>query len=167
MYCHRCAFQNVDSSKFCRACGINLATVHKALDGMSPSADAINSNQAEIETERWLNTAHRGARNVTIGTVLLAVSLIICAALALFLPDGMPWMLIWTVFFGWMACWGGISLALGMADVVGAKRKGELRRREAAMSPRFSDSPPSPRISDSPPSVTEYTTRNLDKHLSD
>jgi hypothetical protein len=155
MYCHRCAFQNADSVKFCRACGANLAAVQKALDSMTPSADA--NNLAEAETERLLDTTHKGVRNVTIGAVLLAVSVTICIALALFVPDGVPWMLIWTVFFGWMACWGAISLAFGMGDMLGAKRKEKLRGVEAM----------SPRISDPPQSVTEYTTRNLDKHLSD
>jgi uncharacterized membrane protein YvbJ len=31
MYCPRCATQNLDGAKFCRACGTNLETVALAL----------------------------------------------------------------------------------------------------------------------------------------
>jgi hypothetical protein len=45
--------------------------------------------------------------------------------MALFLPATFdaPWILIWMVFFGWMAVWGGIELAYGLGGLIEARTR--------------------------------------------
>src|SRR5438105_4200455 len=38
MYCPRCSTQNIESARFCRACGANLSLVPQALTGTLPQA---------------------------------------------------------------------------------------------------------------------------------
>ncbi len=40
MFCPRCAAQNLDDAKFCRACGTNLESIALALSGRYLPADA-------------------------------------------------------------------------------------------------------------------------------
>jgi len=55
----------------------------------------------------------------------MAVSLLLILPFALFLPATFdaPWILIWTVFFGWMTVWGGIEVAYGLSSLLESKSK--------------------------------------------
>jgi hypothetical protein len=95
--------------------------------------------------------------------------------MALFIPGRVPWMLVWMVFFGWMACWGGIETAYGVSGLIESKSRLRLMRatnREPAIDStpqRLSPAAGLPMINKppaafrtSPSSVTEGTTRQLD-----
>jgi len=101
--------------------------------------------------------------------------------MALFMPSSFdaPWILIWMVFFGWMAVWGGIEMAYGMSDVLESKsrlRLMGLTGKESAVGAipqQFLTSNERPTITNPsaafrsplPVSVTEGTTRQLDDYV--
>jgi hypothetical protein len=121
MYCPRCATQNLDDAKFCRACGTNLETVALALsDEYRPAKPSKGKGKAEKPAKSWPEKRSEGVKNVVEGAGLLAAAILIGVALGLFSnqPD---WIFVWLVFVGWMACWGVISLISGIGDVLEAK----------------------------------------------
>jgi hypothetical protein len=174
MFCPQCATQNADGAKFCRSCGIELEAVALALSGKSKKP--AKKNKSEPKTaEDWIEKRIDGVKNITFGTMLMGVSLLLGVALGLFVPAHVPWILIWIVFFGWMTVWGGISLADGLGNVLEAKSRLRLLRRAGQESatgstpPQLSSSGEPVPISNhtalrtSPPrSITEGTTRQLD-----
>ena len=50
MFCPRCAAQNVDDAKFCRACGADISLVPQALTGQL--AEGLAAGQAGAEEHR-------------------------------------------------------------------------------------------------------------------
>ena len=176
MYCPQCATPNADDAKFCRSCGQELEPLALALGGKSAKPAKADKKKREIKTaEEWLEKHSEGVRNITTGVSLLLVSVLIGVALALFAPAEVPWILIWIVFFGWMACWGGIALGEGVGDVLVSKSR--LRLLEAGKWPAVDPTPrqlsraaepattaqtPASFGSSPPLSVTEGTTRHLD-----
>lgn len=168
MYCPECALQNVDAAKFCRACGTDLEIVSLALTNKIPTADT------------WLEKRGESLRKVVTGSILLGAALLIGIVPAFFMHPIFPWAMIWTVFFGWMAVWGAISLAFGIGGTYQAKmmlrHTGQLtdaKTPTAAL--KISSSDYAPPLLDkrttsqlsSPPSVTEHTTKQLNKYDSD
>ncbi len=137
MYCPQCATQNTDSAKFCRACGTDLETVALALTNKFPPPVA------------WLEKYGEGQRKVIMGAILLGAALLLGGVPALFIGVLFPLVMLWTVFFGWMAGWGIVSLASGVGEMV--KSKAMLRRVK-----QFDSGLPY-----SPSSVTEHTTELL------
>lgn len=111
MYCHQCAAQNAEGAKFCRGCG---AALESALvrTGDDDPAEAARS---------WAAKYGEGVRNVSTGAMLMTVAALICVPLALFAPAEVPWVLVWMVFFGWLACWGGITFAGGVGELLEAR----------------------------------------------
>ena len=178
MYCPQCATPYSDGAKFCRACGQELEAVALALSGKPVSPAPTGKDKREPKTKQdWLEQHSAGIVGITKGGILLTVSLLVGVALALFLPGDVPWILIWLVFFGWLACWGGIELANGVGGVLEAK--GRIRLLRSAGQEALVDAPQQqqlpaaearPAITNSPAafrsapplSVTEGTTRQLD-----
>lgn len=170
---------NADDVKFCRSCGKGLEAVALALSGKSAKHAQGGANRLEPKTAQdWVEKHIEGVSGITRGSILLAVSLLIGAAMALFMPASFeaPWILIWMVFFGWMAVWGGIEMAYGISGVLEAKSRlrlmGLTGMRPTVDAPTLEslshgESPqianahaafaPAPRAS-----VTEGTTRHLD-----
>ena len=182
MYCPQCATPQADDVKFCRSCGTELEVVALALSGkpMQPIKADTDRGEPKIAQD-WLEKRIEGVSGITRGTILLAVSLLIGAAMALFIPSsfGAPWILIWMVFFGWMAVWGGIEMAYGISGVLESKSRlhlmgltGKDRAVDATPQQLLSSGEPPPKNTSpsaafrpSPPvSVTEGTTRQLDDH---
>ena len=176
MYCPRCATPHTDGAKFCRSCGAELESVALLLRGKSvqPSEDSKNKPGLQTTTQNWLEKRIESIKNITTGAILLSVSLLIGVALALFVPSGVPWILFWMVFFGWLAVWGGIALALGVGGMLEAKSRLRLMKladKESSIDSTPQQLPPAgerPMItnsaaSETPPylSVTEGTTRQL------
>jgi len=179
MYCPQCATPNADDVKFCRSCGKGLEAVALAMSGKSAKPDKGGADQIKPKTAQdWVEKHIEGVSGITRGSILLAVSLLIGAAMALFMPASFegPWILIWMVFFGWMAVWGGIEMAYGISGVLEAKSRLRLMGltgvRPAVDAPTHEslsggESPqianaraafvPAPRVS-----VTEGTTRHLE-----
>lgn len=154
-----------------------MEAVALALGGKSaPPAKAGDEKSKPKTAEDWLEKRIEGVSAISKGAILLAVTLLIGVALALFVPAEVPWMLVWLVFFGWMACWGGIEMANGIGAVIESKSRlrvlgaagvrpaidsttrellsGGEPTTTANTSAAFRSSPPS--------SVTEGTTRHFD-----
>jgi hypothetical protein len=166
--CPRCAAQNLDDAKFCRACGTNLETVALAL------ADQYHPDSKSRDEEAWLEKRGEGVGSIVKEVGLLAASLLIGVALGLFSnqPD---WIIMWAGLAGWMACWGVISLTSGISALMESKFMLRLMEQKAggtaasaiqaasvnatAMLPGMSATNRLP----SGPSVTEQTTELLAK----
>jgi hypothetical protein len=162
MFCPRCAAQNVDDAKFCRACGTNLESIALALSGQYKPARAD-----DVYEESWLDKRREGVNKLVRAGGLLGSSLLIGAALGLF-SNQSDWIIIWMVFCGWMATWGVFSLVSGVQAILESKymrediaesvgRTNQLRQgREQERLPAASSVEGL-----SPSSVTEQTTRSL------
>ena len=162
MYCPQCATRNTDSAKFCRACGTDLEGVALALTNKFPPAGA------------WLEKYGESKHKVMRGAILLGAALLIAGVPPLFIGMSFPWLMLWTVCFGWMAGWGVVSLASGVGEM--AKSKTMLRQTErfdggltTTEPSELSPAAREPRMLDgvaranpySPTSVTEHTTELL------
>ena len=176
MYCPRCAAQNLDDAKFCRACGTNLEVVALALADKNKPA-RTSKDEDEGAKKNWMEKRSEGVGDLVKGAGLMVASLLIGIALGLFSnqPD---WIVIWLGTAGWMACWGVISLSSGiralleskfMLRQMGLTAKGiaapaaeQLSLDDARTIPSVLDTP---RLSP-PPSVTEQTTVPLTKQHS-
>ena len=182
MYCPQCATPNAGDVKFCRSCGAELEAVALALGGKSVQPVEAGANKSAPKTAQdWLEKRIEASSDITRGAILLTVSLLIGVAMALFIPSSFdaPWMLLWTVFFGWMAVWGGIEMAYGMSGLLESKSRlrllgltGQESTVDAIPQQLLSSGGPptftnrSVAFRPSPPlSVTEGTTRQLDDHV--
>ncbi len=175
MYCPRCAAQNLDDVKFCRACGTNLETVALALSDQHHPARLSRDKDEEPETEQsWLDKRREGMDGIVKGTGLMGASLLIGIALGLF-SNAPDWIIIWAALAGWMACWGFISLVSG----IGALAESRFLRRQLGQTTNGDTTPTAQTLSSAaqrmlhdaldvpkpspPPSVTENTTKPLNK----
>ena len=175
MYCPKCATQNAGEVKFCRACGTELEAVALALTGKPAKTDQGKDHPKTAED--WLEKRIQGTTGITRGSILLVVSALIGVAMGLFMPPSFdaPWIVIWSVFFGWMAVWGGIEVAYGLSGVLEAKsrlRLVELKNKTLGPAPdpaqllgggeiTRTTNPFAATDRPAPVSITEGTTRHL------
>jgi hypothetical protein len=145
---------------------MDLETVSTALAAAgSPDKPKKKTKQGK-PAKTWTEKRSAAMRDIIQGAVLTAASAVICVAFAMFLtvPD---WLILWTVFFGWMACWGVISMAFGIGGLIESSTMSRAvdqpmsrvtapTDNELVSSSFFLDSPP--------PSITELTTEPLAKH---
>jgi hypothetical protein len=176
MFCPRCATQNLDDVKFCRACGTNLETVALALSGQKTSAITGKDKNKKSKSEKsWLERRREGVDGIVKGIGLTAASLLIGLALGLF-SNVADWIIIWVGLAGWMACWGVIELVSGIGALADSRFMRRLLAETASETPAPIDQPLSsgnqgmlpdrsiaPALSTPPPSVTEQTTQPLTK----
>jgi zinc-ribbon domain len=171
MYCPRCATQNLEGAKFCRACGTNLETVALALaQQLDPSLSDKDAAKKPKAAKNKLEKRREALMKMVRASGLIGASALVGAALALFSnkPD---WIIVWMIFAGWMACWGVISFVTGIAELVESGFT-PLHVQQTAVETvsrttplRSGDDqeilPPStPRLS-VPSSITEHTTELL------
>lgn len=170
MYCPRCATQNLDDAKFCRACGTNLETVALALsDQYHPATGGVDEDKIAKTEKSWLEKRSEGVGNIFKGAGLLGASLLIGVALGLF-SNQADWIIIWVGLVGWMACWGFISLTSGIHALIESRFMAR-QLKETATGAALQSSPiDNPKLlSEVPttnrlslqPSVTEHTTELL------
>ncbi|HEY9402864.1 MAG TPA: hypothetical protein VIQ24_09220 [Pyrinomonadaceae bacterium] len=69
----------------------------------------------------WLEKYAESKHKIIMGAMLLGAALLIGGVPALFIGVSFPLVMLWTVFFGWMACWGIVSLASGVGEMVKSK----------------------------------------------
>ena len=178
MYCPQCATQHTDGAKFCRSCGTELEAVALVLSGKSVKPSEGGGKKVEPKTRQDLLEKHvEGVKGIAGGAILLLVSLLIAIPMALFMPEDVPWILVWMVFFGWLAVWGGIEMANGVGNVIESKGRLRLLGAAGGEEPATGATPqqlsshgepvPITDASDAfrpapPVSVTEGTTRHLD-----
>src|SRR5918997_1883074 len=150
MYCPQCATQNTDSAKFCRACGTDLAAVALVLTNKLPPPGA------------WLEKYGEGKHKVIRGSILLGAALLIGSVPALFIGVIFPLVMLWTVFFGWMAGWGIVSLASGVGEMVKSQAMlRQTKQRDGGLTtPHPRELPPAPhdpRTPDDGGGINPYT----------
>ena len=159
MYCPQCSTQGADNAKFCRACGTDLAAAALTLTDKFPPPGA------------WLEKYAESKHKVIRGSILLGAALLIGSIPAFFLGVIFPLVMLWTVFFGWMAGWGIVSLASGVGEMVKSKTMlRQLKQFDSGLTTtepsELSSAAREPRMLDdvarakpySPLSVTEHTT---------
>ncbi|MDQ3257349.1 MAG: zinc ribbon domain-containing protein [Acidobacteriota bacterium] len=178
MYCPQCATRHADGAKFCRSCGLELEAVALVLSGKSVQPDHIDKDTSEPRTAQdWLEKYGEGVRSIATGASLVVLSLLIGAAMALFVPSSFdaPWILIWLVLVSWMAVWGAIEIGSGIGNVFVSKAKlrlpgpsGEEPAIDSTTQQLLHAAAPPPLSQPSaafrppaPLSVTEGTTRQL------
>jgi len=164
MYCPQCATQNTDNAKFCRTCGMALEAVALVLTNKFPLPGA------------WLEKYGESKRKVIMGALLLGAALLIGGVPASFIGVSFPLVMLWTVFFGWMAGWGIVSLASGVGEMVKSKTMlSQMKQFDSGLTTNepsnLSSAAHEPRMLEdvtrakpnSPSSVTEHTTELLGK----
>lgn len=160
MYCPQCATQNTDGAKFCRACGTDLTAVALILTNkFSPP-------------EAWVEKYCEGKHKVIMGAILLGAALLIGCVPALFIGVIFPLVMLWTVFFGWMAGWGIVSLASGVGEMV--KSKTMLRQTKQFDSGLTTNAPPElsaaaheSRMPDDATRAKPYSTLSVTEHTTE
>jgi hypothetical protein len=165
MFCPNCASQNVDNAKFCRTCGLELENVALAMHNkLAPPSN-------------WLELYGNSKSKVAVGAIMAGAALLILVFPAIVMKDLFPWVVIWSVFFGWLAVWGIIKFALNVGDLIRAKTmlKAQYHYNAELPSSEQYGLPPTPAEYQtpnlrydtdqlrSPPSVTEHTTKFLDR----
>lgn len=158
MFCPKCASQNIDGAKFCRACGANISLVPQALTGQlpQPTNDSLNRHFRRRRRGHGPPTLEQGVRQTVTGLGFLAVAI----SIALFAPAGRLW-------WFWLLIPAFSLLGKGISEIVRAKNSGrsitqaEVDREIPAA--RLSTLPPSDtgELAPPPPSITEGTTRHL------
>ena len=150
MYCPRCSTQNMDSARFCRACGANLSLVPQALTGKLPEAQSEGRGRRRRRREPSLGG---GITRTFIGMAFLLIAMTITfsgrssgSALWLLIP-------------------AFIILGRGIGELV-TLLNAERKARQLAPPPITQNTPQPPTNplfeQLTPPSVTEGTTRHLD-----
>jgi hypothetical protein len=172
MFCPRCAAQNLDDAKFCRACGTNLETVALALaDNYHPAKKG--SDKAQDPFERWLETRKEGVNKIVKGIGWFVSSMLIGVALGLFSKEP-DWIIIWMCLVGWMAVLGIISILTGTAGLMESRfLRRQLGQPSGAATPPVQSLPEGDRVMMNDAltapilhpqaSVTEHTTTRLIK----
>ncbi len=169
MYCPRCAAQNLDDARFCRACGADIRLVPQALRGSLPAAPE-QTRAGDIEragSRRVPARTDEGVRDIFKGLGFLCVFII-----GMLLFRGAFWWTIWFVVPAFRNIGGGIG------EIIRARE--ERQQLTPTPSPAYASanvrplsvsgasgytelsSPDTAELVNAPPSVTEMTTRHLD-----
>lgn len=99
MFCPRCATQNSDDTKFCRACGTNLATVSLVLSDPQQLSTAALEKVASISSMKRRD----GISKLIHGTGWIGASTVVGVALGVF-SNTNDWILSgWVWQPGWLA----------------------------------------------------------------
>ncbi len=167
MYCPKCATDNLDSARYCRACGTDISLVPQALTGELPLARA-----SEDEEELDRKGRRRKRRHGTPPTMEGSIKNIFIGLGFLFAALALSRTLIGAMWWFWMLVPAFTTLGGGVAGLVRARREEQQRRalpmqRPAAVTTNLPPAHPGalpPRDTSEilqPPSITEGTTRHL------
>jgi hypothetical protein len=163
MFCPKCAAQNLDEAKFCRACGADISLVPQALTGQLARAE---DDLSEFD-ERGRSRVERGARKLVEGLCFLCMFL-----LMMFFFRQFWWMTFWFIFPAISKIGTGVGLLSQHAwrqsghlpgGIKGAPRAVGASETTALPRVTFNEIAPADtsEIVAPPPSVTEGTTRHL------
>ncbi len=165
MYCPRCAVQNLDDAKFCRACGADIRLVSQALLGNLDE----NKLAPHSKKEKRLKPASvdEGLKNIFQGLGLLTIFLI-----GIFVFRGAFWVTIWFIIPALS------SFGEGIGQLIRARQEQQLMSPPMSVGENFRPAPLAPasdfkqlsspdtaEMTGAPASVTEATTRHLDAPL--
>ena len=163
MFCPKCATQNMDGAKFCRACGADISLVPQAMSGtlmQAQTADVRNLGEGRGSIRR---RRHEGEPSLdkAIKPMFMGLGLLIAAIVLAFMPMGRGW-------WFWMFIPAFAMLGGGVAEIVRLKIEQRQLSSEAAPAAmpeasRMSELPArsTSELMPPPPSVTEGTTRHL------
>jgi len=169
MFCPRCAADNLDDAKYCRACGADIHLVSQALTGMLPAeavkVDGKPGNKSKKKDDEG-KLLEKGMENVFVGLAFLLIFLG-----GLFYMRGAFFLWVWFIIPA-LACFGeGLGQLLRSRReqrlLMARARSGELGAAEppalyASPQPaRTLAAPDTAEMIESPFSVTEATTRHL------
>lgn len=173
MYCPRCAAQNLDDAKFCRACGADIRLVPQALQGTLPPGAALERTETRKaakrrkEKRRAPATVDAGLKSIFTGFGLFVIFLI-----GLFVFRGAFWLTIWFVIPALANVGEGIGTLIRARQEAKARLTGATlgytdddNFRPAAFTTHAAGELTSPDTREIVPthaSVTEVTTRHLD-----
>jgi len=168
MFCPKCATQNAEEAKFCRACGTDISLVPQAVSGALAERLAADDYETRYDGRRRRRRGRRDRKppriDHAISTLFMGVAFIFIAfAVRTWAPAGHIW---WFWMFLPAAAMIGDGVAT-FARLAEEKRKlappqqpaqtaFEPPRRASALPPRDTGEIIAP-----PPSVTEVTTRHL------
>jgi hypothetical protein len=160
MFCPKCAAQNADDAKFCRACGADVSLVPQAVSGQLAERLGSAGEDAEGRGHRRRHGRGKEAVNIerAVRSLFMGVAFIFVAfAVKTWAPAGSLW-------WFWMFLPAAGMLADGVATFL-RLREERQRLTPTAFAPahaRTQALPPSnPGEIIQPPSVTEATTRHL------
>ncbi|MFL6228411.1 MAG: zinc ribbon domain-containing protein [Pyrinomonadaceae bacterium] len=166
MFCPKCAAQNVDDAKFCRACGADIRLVPHALTGRLGRRDDDDDDDDELVAAADKYSYERGVRKLVSGVIYLLAFTVMVVFFRQFW-----WMTFWFIFpaIGKISSGAGIlAHARQESRRLGGGSAGmtTLPRANATQSlPNFRLNEVAPadtaEIVAPPRSVTEGTTRHL------
>ena len=165
MFCQKCAAQNVDDARFCRACGADISLVPHALAGRLARRDDDDDDDNEDAADAGgVVSVERGVRKLVYGICCMFVFL-----LTMFYFRQFWWIGFWVVFPAISKISAGVGI-LVRASHESRQMRGantaQLRASEtSALQPRVRLNEVAPantsEIVAPPASVTEGTTRHL------
>lgn len=165
MFCPKCATQNMDNARFCRACGADISLVPAALSGHRPETPAVVDEEEETRASR--RSRRRGKKpatyakafeNLGVGLAFLIISIVV----ALIVPSGRFWWF-W-LLIPTFACFGeGVGQLIQLRRELPPSTAAPLSAAELSSPDSAGSLPPrsTSEIMAPPPSVTEGTTRHL------
>jgi len=168
MYCPSCGSNNLPDIKFCTRCGTNLGVVSEALTGKISGKTGVDDRVAKL-----LKDYYRGRRDTITGAAIIPAGLLVMAIMmaAGLKPIGAFFIICWMFFWGAGALANGIGKWLASKSELKALGYGSQSQFQGALRQQGVPAPlpeslPSAYSTgpvDSPASVTEHTTRQLDK----
>jgi zinc ribbon protein len=167
MFCPKCATQNMDGARFCRACGADISLVPQAMSGRLPEAQAaeLEALSQTVDSTRRRRRRHRGEPNLEKGikNTFMGIGFLLVTIALAFMPMGRGW-------WFWMFIPAFTTLGGGVAEIVRAKLGQSLQSSgsmPAVAVPHvqpvheFAPLRNTSELMPPPPSVTEGTTRHL------
>ena len=166
MYCPNCGSENQTEVKFCRRCGTSLGAISAAMSGKV-------EDQSRQRVSELVKSYYAGRHQIMLAMLSIAAAV---ALLAIIFGTG-KWVLFWVFLWVFMALfgkgvkqfnkgWSEWSDAKSELKALGYRKPGvanvRLSERVVPQQPE-SVSPNSPSQIQQPPSVTESTTRLLDR----
>ena len=163
MFCPKCAAQNADDAKFCRACGADISLVPQAITGRL-------AERLAAEDEKGGRHRHRHGRRETpsvdnaVRQIFMGVAFLLVAFCVFFFMPGSNHWWFWMLIPAFGMLGSGIGAYLRVRE--DQKRLAPPAFAPASLStpPRAGDLPPrreTEELMQPPGSVTEGTTRHL------
>lgn len=135
MFCPKCAAENHDQTRFCRACGTDLEVVALALNTeLTPTELVPNkeSNRKEL-MQHCLKMQVDGISQVSRGALIFATGILLGIPLAFFGKNTdwhSNWILVWLVTCGWLPVWGAFMMGTGLSNLINSR---VIQRRTEAL----------------------------------